>query len=148
MKLSSPFGGNKFCGPLVLSMISGKSTDECSLLASKSGHPLKAMYRWQMADSLTKLGVRFEKFKGVREKKADYRGFFKHPTLGIWARDYRRPSDMSAVYVVEITGHFVLIKGDQIADTYTRGVWTLISQYPRKSSHVNGFYKILDEVEV
>lgn len=145
MKMSKPFGKNGYCGPLVLSVLSGKSTDECALLASKNGKPLKAMFNFQLQDSLELLGIQFQKYKSAMQRSGK---LYPYPTLQDWMIRFRRPSEHDTPFVVVITGHYVLVKGDQICDTHTEGKWVDVSNYKRKSSHVRGFIKILDEFSI
>lgn len=147
MKLYQPHGGNRFCGPTTLSALTGKSTDECALLASRNGKPLKMMYHDQMITSLRKAGIRFQPIKSalvpLKFLKPDKNCY---PTLMTWMKEVRKPSEMGKVYIVNITDHYILVLGDKVCDTYTHGVWTDISKYPRRSSHVRAFIKILDDV--
>lgn len=150
MKMSKPFGDNGFCGPLVLSVLSGKSTDECGLLASKTGKPLGPMFNHQLQDSLELLGISFQRYKSAMRRCyiSKYNRTLPYPTLKQWMDQFRRPSEHDMPFVVVITGHYILVKGDKICDTFTNGQWVHISQYKRKSSHVRGFIKILDEFSV
>lgn len=145
MKMSKPFGKNGYCGPLVLSVLSGKSTDECGLLASRNGKPLKAMFNFQLQESLELLGIQFQKYKPAMQRSGKS---YPYPTLKQWMDQFRRPSEQDVPFVVVITGHYILVKGNQICDTYTEGKWVDVSDYKRKSSHVRGFIKILDEFSI
>lgn len=147
MKMYQPHGCNRFCGPLTLSALTGKSTDECALLASPNAKPLKGMSYTQMITSLRKTGIRFQPIKkAIVPLKFRKPGQNCYPTLMTWMKEARKPSEMGKAYIVNITQHYILVLGDKICDTYTHGVWTDISKYPRKSSHVKAFIKILDDV--
>jgi len=148
MKLSQPFGKNKFCGPTALSVLSGKSTDECALLASDNGRPLKAMLVKQMVVSLNKLGI---KFKWQRTHDTKYYTKFNrrhpYPTLKMWMDTCRKPSEMDEVFLVTLTSHFIIVKGDQVICSQTDRQWVPFSKYHKKASHVHNFFKILSEAE-
>lgn len=148
MKIGQPFGKNHFCGPTVLSVLSGKSTDECALLASTNGRPLKAMFINQMSLSLTKLGI---KFKWERAYDTKYYNKFNrrhpYPTLRMWMESYRKPSEMDNLFLIVLTTHFILVKGDLIICSQTHGKWVPLKEYRKKAAHVHNFFKILHEVE-
>ena len=145
MKMSKPFGKNGYCGPLVLSVLSGKSTDECALLASKNGKPFKGMFNFQLQESLELLGIQFQKYKSAMLRSGKP---YPYPTLKQWMDQFRRPSEQDMPFVVIITRHYILVKGNQICDTYTEGKWVNVYDYKYKSSHVRGFIKILDEFSI
>jgi len=145
MKMSMPFGSNGYCGPTVLSILSGKSTDECSLLASKDGKRLGPMYVHQLTYSLTALGINYLPYKTtLRIGRYDSKDY-PYPTLKQWMREARRPSERDTPFILVITGHYILVKGDEVVDTLTHGQWVNINCYKRKTSHVRGFIKVLGE---
>lgn len=146
MKISEPFGKNGFCGPTVLSILSGKSTDECALLISENGKPLKGMYINQMSESLRKLGIKYKWEKCFDPK---YYNKFNHrhpyPTLKAWMEDCRKPSEMEEIFILTITGHFILVKGNMVTCSLTNKEWVPIENYCRKMTHVNNYFKILGD---
>jgi len=145
MKMSMPFGSNGYCGPTVLSILSGKSTDECSLLASKNGKRLGPMRIDQLTYSLTALGINHLPYKSAFDRCRYNNKNYPYPTLKQWMKEVRRPSEYNTPFVLAITGHYILVKGDEVVDTLTQGQWVNIASYKRKASHVRGFIKILDE---
>ena len=148
MKTSQPFGKNMFCGPTVLSILSGKSTDECSLLASQNGKPLKSMFISHMSESLRKLGIKYK-----WEKCFDVKYYNKfnrrhpYPTLKNWMETCRKPSEMEDIFLLLITGHFILVKGNMVICSQTRGEWVPLSVYHKRMTHVQHSFKIMNDGE-
>lgn len=148
MNTNQPFGKNKFCGPTVLSVLSGRSTDECALLASRDGNPLKGMYVSEMGESLRKLGIKYIWKRCYNTKY--YNQFNRrhpYPTLKTWAETCRKPSERNNIFLINITGHYILLKGNMVLCSQTLGEWVPLSEYRRKSSHVQNFFKIINAQE-
>lgn len=89
-------GMNKFCGPAVLSILTGKSTDECASVISRiNGH--YKVEGVQLPDLL---------------KAADKLGFTNtkiEPAATLFGTLTRLASD-EGMYIVTVTGHFVAIE--------------------------------------
>jgi hypothetical protein len=60
-------------------------------------------------------------------------------TLAAWLR-FR--ADKSATYVVNTTGHYVLVVGRKFVDTGTRGEWVGIGKAPRRRSRVENVWQV------
>lgn len=55
------------------------------------------------------------------------------PTLAAWLRT--RP-DKCATYIINVTGHYVLVSGRKFVDTYTKGEWVNIGKAPHRRCRV------------
>jgi hypothetical protein len=61
------------------------------------------------------------------------------PTLAAWLRTRE---DKAAVYVVNVTGHYVLVAGRKFVDTGTRGEWVNIGDAPHRRSRVENVWRV------
>jgi hypothetical protein len=61
------------------------------------------------------------------------------PTLAAWLRT--RP-DKSATYIINVTGHYVLISGRKFVDTGTRGEWVNIGKAPHRRARVVKVWRV------
>jgi hypothetical protein len=61
------------------------------------------------------------------------------PSLASWLR--QRP-DRAGVYVVNVTGHYVLIAGRKFVDTGTRGEWVSIAKAPHRRTRVENVWQV------
>lgn len=161
--------GNGYCGPLVIAALLGISTAEaasevrrrsnrrCYARAVKGMynddlvHVLKVnglkvekqphgelryfpRYRWPNGKS-----VAFESYNGALGECTPVEQRPVKPTLARWLAE--RP-DKSATYVVQVTGHYVLVSGRKFVDTHTRGQWVNIGDAPRRRKRVEHVWMI------
>jgi hypothetical protein len=61
------------------------------------------------------------------------------PTLAAWLRTRE---DKAAVYVVNVTGHYVLVAGRKFVDTSTRGEWVNIGDAPHRRTRVENVWRV------
>lgn len=50
--------------------------------------------------------------------------------------------DKAGTYLVNVTGHYVLVSGRQFVDTYTRGEWVNIGKAPHRRCRVEHVWRI------
>lgn len=111
-------GRNRFCGPAALSTVSGFSTDECARVIrdchfarhARSRGGVKGTSTFEMMEAFRALGY----FLGrtIRPKVDG-----KRPTLAAWLRSR---TDRRATFLVMITGHWVVVRGNKFCDSFTR----------------------------
>lgn len=134
MKLNSVVrrttAGRHWCGPAALSAITGISYDRirrelADLMGKRSvtGTPI-----WAALLLLRKHGIKAYNESWVI--KADQKERGNRPTLARWLRI--RP-DRKALYLVHLTGHLVVVKGNKFVDNHTMTpVWLKDSPHRRK----------------
>jgi hypothetical protein len=61
------------------------------------------------------------------------------PTLAGWLR--QRP-DRAGTYVINVTGHYVLVVGRKFVDTATRGEWVSIAKAPHRRTRVENVWQV------
>lgn len=134
-------GKNKFCGPMVLSALTGKNTDECSRLGSIDGNKsLKIMFTSDMSRALHRLNIAYKESAYYREGK-------KEPTLKHWFNQELSLSERSMYHVVLVTDHYVLIHEDKHAGpmvlcSRVRGLWVPLSKHSAARQHVKCIWTI------
>jgi hypothetical protein len=60
-------------------------------------------------------------------------------TLAAWLR--QRP-DRAGTYVINVTGHYVLVVGQKFVDTATRGEWVSIRKAPHRRTRVENVWQV------
>jgi hypothetical protein len=60
-------------------------------------------------------------------------------TLAAWLR--QRP-DRAGTYVINVTGHYVLVVGRKFVDTQTRGEWVSIAKAPHRRTRVENVWQV------
>lgn len=61
------------------------------------------------------------------------------PTLAEWMRAKRDPN---AHYILEVTNHWVLVKGRKFVDTFTKGEWVFLRSAPHRRKRVRGVWRV------
>lgn len=101
-----------------------------------------------MSESLRKLGI---KYKWEKCFDAKYYNKFNrrhpYPTLKNWMETCRKPSEMEDIFLLLITGHFILVKGNMVTCSQTRGEWVPLSVYRKRMTHVQQSFKIMNDGE-
>lgn len=120
--------GNHYCGPAALSIITGRSVEEiCRLMRIQvtGQRAIKGLHGWQVVRGLALLGYHAAGIP-VASSWLD----FNRPTLAAWLRRQRKPED---VYLVGVTGHWIVVRGRKIADNHNpNGVFLRRYQHRRR----------------
>ena len=133
-----------FCGPIVLSAITGYSVskveDEVRALRGGAGNgaTVKGTCAEEVAATLAHFGFSMtlnESFLHLPRKE--------RPTLWAWMQ---KPRSAWAHYVLAIhrgkDGHWVLIKGVKLCDTYSEGRWQFVCDGPHKSARIMEVFEV------
>ena len=96
-----PTGKNSYCGPYVLSAVTGYTTDDIATSIRKiwGRKRVRTTYSSEVTAILREYGIKFEEslfYRTLREYS-----------------DYIRPND---TYIILITGHFVLVHENHVYD--------------------------------
>lgn len=131
--------GNHYCGPLVIAAATGLSTREAAakvraLVTNRYEFGVKGMRTRDVDFVLNALG-----------HKTTQVGFIpgRGPTLRKWLESSRSPW---TPYIVTVTGHFVIIKGNMFCDTFTEGEWVPLTQAPHMRCRVNSVVQVHNKV--
>lgn len=134
-----------FCGPYVLSAITGysisKVEDEIRRYREVPAHRkpiVKGTYADEVEAALSAFGYKMnclETYLGrVRKER---------PTVWTWMQ---RPRNAWSHYILAIhkgkEGHWILIKGVKMCDTYTEGRWTFVCDGPHRGARIMEVFEI------
>lgn len=134
-----------FCGPCVLSAITGysisKVEDEIHRLREMPGGAkpvVEGTYSEEVAGALAHFGYTM-----------DLRSSFMHlprkerPSVWSWMQ---KPRNAWAHYILAIhkgkEGHWVLIKGVKLCDTYSCGKWQFVCDGPHKGARIMEIFEV------
>jgi len=141
-----------FCGPIVLSAITGYSVskveDEIRAFREiKSGaRPVvKGTYAAEVAAALAHYGYSMELKESVMHLPRKER-----PSLwGSWMQRQRNPwiHYVLALHVGK-QGHWVVIKGVKVCDTYSDGTWAFVCDWPHRSKRIMEVYEVRRALDV
>jgi hypothetical protein len=145
-------GRTAFCGPVVLSAITGYSVSkvEGEIRAfrgagppqgSETGPadpPIKGTDAQEVATALAHFGYAME----LKESYMD-RARKERPSLWSWMQ---RPRNAWVHYILAVhkgkEGHWVLIKGVKLCDTYSEGRWQFVCDGPHKGARIMEVFEV------
>src|SRR5690606_7850938 len=134
-----------FCGPYVLSAITGDTISRVEDII-REGRELpphrKPVVRGTYADeveaALTSFGYRME-----LKESFMHRARKERPTVGQWMQ---KPRNAWAHYILAIhkgkEGHWILIKGVKMCDTFTDGKWTFVCDGPHRGARIMEIFEV------
>ncbi|HWB44468.1 MAG TPA: hypothetical protein VG900_03440 [Hyphomicrobiaceae bacterium] len=139
-----------FCGPIVLSAITGypisKVEDEIRGFRNISPERkpiVKGTYAEEVAAALAHFGY-------VMQLKESYmdRPRKERPTVWSWMQ---KPRSAWVHYILAIhkkkDGHWILIKGVKLCDTYTDGRWQFVCDGPHRGARIMEVFEVRRSLE-
>ena len=140
-----------FCGPFVLSAITGYSVsrieDEIRAFRAPDTN-VKSVVKGTNTEEVTAALARY----GYRmDLKESYMHLARkeRPSLWTWMQ---RPRNAWTQYVLAIhkgkEGHWVLIKGVKLCDTFTQGKWQFVCDGPHKGAKIMEIYEVKRTLEI
>ncbi len=140
-----------FCGPFVLSAITGysisKIEDEIRAFRAPDTNTksiVKGTNSEEVAAALHRFGYRMdlrESYMHLARKE--------RPSLWAWMQ---KPRNAWSHYVLAIhkgkEGHWVLIKGVKLCDTYSMGKWQFVVDGPHKGARIMEVFEVRRELGV
>jgi hypothetical protein len=144
-------GRTAFCGPVVISAITGfpVSAAEEKIRTYRGQNPhsrgvVKGTYAEDVESALAAFGYKMVAVENYldRERKA-------RPTLWSWMQ---RPRNAWAHYILAIhkgkEGHWILIKGVKICDTFTEGRWQFVCDGPHRGCRIMEVFEVKRDLGV
>ncbi|HEX5957651.1 MAG TPA: hypothetical protein VFY92_03215 [Hyphomicrobiaceae bacterium] len=140
-----------FCGPIVVSAITGFSVSkveaEVQAFRKVDAGPdrggrkgiVRGTYPEEVAAALAHFGYSMELKEGYMHLPRKER-----PSLwGNWMQRQRNPwvHYILALHVGK-QGHWVVIKGVKVCDTYSDGMWQFVCDWPHKSKRIMEVYEV------
>jgi hypothetical protein len=134
-----------FCGPYVLSAVTGYpvSKVEDTIRANRNvpAH-LKPVVKGTYADEVEAALAAFDYRMELKESFMS-RPRKERPTLWQWMQ---KPRSAFAHYILAVhkgrEGHWVLIKGVKMCDTYTEGRWTFVCDGPHRGARIMEVFEV------
>ncbi len=140
-----------FCGPFVLSAITGhtvtKVEDEIRAfrgLPEERKPVIRGTYTEEVAAALAHFGYRMELKEGYMHLERKSR-----PSVWSWMQ---KPRNAWAHYILAIhkgkEGHWILIKGVKLCDTYSQGKWQFVCDGPHKGARIMEVFEVKRDLGV
>ena len=134
-----------FCGPVVLSAITGYSVGRVEAEIGRLRHPASARpsrvegtHAQEVAATLAHFGYSMQLVQGFLDRPRKAR-----PSLWSWMQ---KPRNAWVHYILAIhkgkEGHWVLIKGVKLCDTFSDGRWQFVCDGPHRSARIMEVYQV------
>ena len=145
-------GRAAFCGPIVVSAITGYSVSKVEAevhsfrdVAQDRGGVVKGTYPEEVAAALAHFGYRME-------LKESYMHLPRKERPSLWGNWMQRQRNAWVHYVLALhvgkQGHWVVIKGVKVCDTYSGGAWQFVCDWPNKSKRIMEVYEVRRALDV
>jgi hypothetical protein len=140
-----------FCGPIVVSAITGYSVSkvEAEVRAFRrvpqgSAPVVKGTYAEEVAAALAQFGYSME-------LKESYMHLPRKERPSLWGSWMQRQRNPWVHYILALhvgkQGHWVVIKGVKVCDTYSDGTWAFVCDWPHKSKRIMEVYEVRRALE-
>lgn len=140
-----------FCGPYVIAAITGWSISkvEDEIRAYREiPEALKPVVKGTYADEVEGALAAFG-YKMVLKQSFMQRERKERPTVWSWMQ---RPRNAWAHYILAIhkgkEGHWILIKGVKMCDTFTEGKWTFVCDGPHRGARIMEVFEVKRSTDV
>src|SRR5262245_37913287 len=141
-----------FCGPIVVSAITGFSVSKVEAevhafrnLPVDRAPIVKGTYAEEVSAALAHFGYRMELKESYMQLPRKER-----PTL--WGSWMQRPRNPWVHYILALhvgkQGHWVVIKGVKVCDTYSDGAWQFVCDWPNRSKRIMEVYEVRRALDV
>lgn len=138
-------GRTAFCGPFVLSAITGYSISriEENILSRRAPEDRdRAVVKGTNADEVA---ATLEKFGYRMSVKESFMHLARKERPSVWAW-MQRPRNAWTHYILAVhkgkDGHWILIKGVKSCDTYSEGRWQFVCDGPHKGARIMEVFEV------
>jgi hypothetical protein len=145
-------GRTAFCGPIVVSAITGYSVSkvEDEIRAFRNINPdakpiVKGTYTEEVAAALAHYGYSMQ----IKDSYMNRPRKERPSLIGGWMQKPRSPwiHYVIALHVGK-EGHWVVVKGVKVCDTYSDGTWQFVCDWPHRSKRIMEVYEVRKALEV
>jgi hypothetical protein len=141
-------GRTAFCGPVVLSAITGYPVSRVEqeirrLRDGEEGRTVKGTSAGEVEAALSAFGYRMHPVATYMHLPRRER-----PTLWAWMQ---KPRNAWSHYILAVhkgkEGHWILIRGVKMCDTFTEGRWTFVCDGPHRGARLMEVYEVKRSVD-
>ena len=131
--------GNRYCGPAVISSVTGCTTDEAAkfIRALSGQRAVRGAYTCHVIESLRQhWGVRSHEHFHIRSGQTK-------PTLATWLRENRELLKPGRVYLIVAGHHFQLVSGRRYVCGITREVVSIKHDKVKRRARVESVHELI-----
>jgi hypothetical protein len=136
-------GRTAFCGPYVLSALTGYSISKVEDVIRSGRHSeRRTVVKGTGADEVREALAQFGYEMTLKESFMS-RARKERPTLMAWMQ---KPRNVWAHYILAVhkgrQGHWILVKGVKMCDTFTEGRWTFVVDGPHRGARLMEVFEV------
>jgi hypothetical protein len=136
-------GRTAFCGPYVLSAITGYPISKMEdVIRAERCQVRKTVVKGTGSDEVRAVLAQFGYEMNLKETFMS-RARKERPTVLAWMQ---KPRNVWAHYILAIhkgkEGHWILIKGVKMCDTFTEGRWTFVVDGPHRGARIMEIFEV------
>lgn len=134
-----------FCGPYVLSAITGQKVTTIEGVIREGRHLPEASRAVVKGTYTEEVGAALQHFGYQMVPKESFldRAKTERPTLWQWMQ---KPRNAWVHYILAIhkgkEGHWILVKGVKMCDTFTEGKWTFVCDGPHRRCRIMEIFEV------
>ena len=149
-EVNNDTGRVAFCGPYVLSAITGYGISKIEDVI-REGRDLpegcKPIVRGTYADEVEAALAHFG-YRMVLKESFMHKARKERPSVWTWMQ---KPRNAWAYYILAIhkgkEGHWILVKGVKMCDTFTEGKWTFVVDGPHKGCRIMEIFEVKKSID-
>jgi len=136
-------GRDAFCGPYVLSALTGYSISKVEdVIRSGRNSTRKTVVKGTGSDEVQAALAQFG-YEMTLKESFMHRERKERPTLWAWMQ---KPRNVWAHHILAVhkgkQGHWILVKGVKMCDTYTEGRWTFVVDGPHRGARIMEIFEV------
>lgn len=136
-------GRTAFCGPYVLAAITGYPISKIEdVIRNARNSRRKTVIKGTDADEVEAALAAFDYTMTLKENFMN-RPRKERPTLWSWMQ---KPRNVWAHYILAVhkgkEGHWILVKGVKMCDTFTEGRWTFVVDGPHRGARIMEIFEV------
>ena len=139
-----------FCGPVVVSAITGYSVSkvEAEVHAFREAAQARAEGRTRIVKGTypEEVAAALAHFGYSMELKESYMHLPRKERPSLWGSFMQRQRNPWVHYILALhvgkQGHWVVIKGVKVCDTYSDGTWQFVCDWPHRSKRIMEVYEV------
>lgn len=142
---SVPAGEKAYCGPFALMAVTGLSLAAarkhiCRANGWQEGRRIAGLYESELVNAFRSAGIPINRYRLRSKDGGAIRWKRDFPTFTRWLNQ-RTGEEKRAMFLVALTGHYVMVNGNDFIDNHTRELVKL-DDAPHRRARVRAVYKI------
>jgi hypothetical protein len=141
-----------FCGPIVVSAVTGYSVSRIEAEVHAFRNVAAGRERVVKGTCPEEVAAALAQFGYSMQLKESYMHLPRRERPGLWGNWMQRQRNPWVHYILALhvgkQGHWVVIKGVKVCDTYSAGAWQFVCDWPHRSKRIMEVYEVRRALDV